>query len=215
MNEISSADPAAIFSCAVSLRDAANKQSAASGLSLSDVYSGMDGFQRELMRVATLFETWSTAHVAFDHLTEVWPYFLEDHFGDACVQVADIWALTGFDESDCLRIAQHLQLPLYYDDVLVIPLEIRARNTVAGSAFAEFGIQTMRCHLVDAEVVPFIRGDDPQDEDYELPRLVLCGIMADGQWQRIADFDTYRDAVSLALKLAPGIDFPDRPVVRP
>lgn len=213
MSENSTADPAAIFCCAVSLRDAAIERSCASGLSLSDVYGGMDGFMREIMRVATLFETWATQHVAFDHLAEVWPYLMEQRFGDACVQVADIWALESFDEVDGLLIAQHLQLPLYYDDVLVIPLEVRARNTVVDSGFVEFGIQTVRIHHMDAEVVPFICGDAPWDEDYDLPRLALCGITAEGQREQIADFSTYRDAVALVTKLAPGIDFPERPVV--
>lgn len=130
MNEISSADPAAIFSCAVSLRDAACARAAVSGLSLSDIFSGMDGFQRELMRVATLFETWATAHVSFDHLTEVWPYYLEDHFGDACMAVADVETMSRWDETDCLRISRHLGLTLYYQDgQLMIP----AANPVAGS----------------------------------------------------------------------------------
>jgi hypothetical protein len=206
-------DPAAIFCCAVSLRDAAMPLSDAGNYTLSDAYSGWNGFLQEVMRVATLFETWATAHVAFDHLGEVWPYFMEDRFGVACVEVADIWSLAGFDEMDCLRIAQQLQLPLYYGDALVIPLEVRARNTVVGSGFAEFGIQTVRIHRIEAEVVPFIRGDDPWDEDYELPRLALCGITAEGQCEHIAEFTTYRDALSLVTKLAPGINFPERPVV--
>ncbi len=213
MTENSTSDPAAIFCCAVSLRDAATEQSRASCLSLSDVYSGMDGFLREIMRVATVFETWATQHVAFDHLVEVWPYFMEDRFGDACVDVADIWALASFNEMDCLFIAQHLQLPLYYGDVLIIPLEVSARNTLNGSDFVEFSIQTVRLHRTDGEVEPFIRGDNPWDEDYELPRLTLCGITTEGQREHIANFTTYRDAVSLVTKLAPGIDFPERPVV--
>lgn len=214
MNEISSADPAAIFSCAVSLRDAANVQSAASGLSLSDVYSGMDGFQRELMRVATLFETWATAHVAFDHLGEVWPYFLEDHFGEACVAVADLWALAEFNEMDCVRVAQHLQLPLYYDEGLMIPLLIHARNTVVGSAFTEFGIQTMRLLLDDGETMPFVAGDDPWDDAFEPPSFALYGVSHEGIKERITTFASYREAVALVMKLAPGIDFPERPVVK-
>ena len=71
----------------------------------------------------------------------------------------------------------------------------------------------MRLHRTDGEVEPFIRGDNPWDEDYELPRLTLCGITAEGQREHIANFTTYRDAVSLVTKLAPGIDFPERPVV--
>jgi hypothetical protein len=214
MSENSDLDPAAIFCCAVSLRDAAMPLSDAGDYTLSDAYSGWNGFLQEVMRVATLFETWATAHVAFDHLGEVWPYFMEDRFGDACVEVADVWALASFDEMDCVRIVQHLQLPLYYEDGLVIPLEVRARSTVAGSAFVEFSIQTVRRHLVDAEVVPFISGDELWDDDYELPRLALHGITAEGQRERIADFATYREAVALVAKLAPGIDFPERPVVR-
>jgi hypothetical protein len=213
MTENSTADPAAIFCCAVSLRDAATPLSEVGDCSLSDAYSGWNGFLQEVMRVATLFETWATEHVAFDHLVEVWPYFMEERFGDACVKVADIWALASFDEMDCLRIAQQLQLPLYYGDALVIPLEVHARNTVVDSGFTEFGIQTVRIHRVDAEVIPFVCGDDPWDEDYDFPRLALCGITAEGQREHIADFATYREAVSLVKKLAPGIDFPERPVV--
>jgi hypothetical protein len=213
MIENSTVDPAAIFCCAVSLRDSAIPLSDVAHYTLSDAYSGWNTFLQEVMRVATLFETWATAHVAFDHLGEVWPYLMEERFGDACVHVADIWALTSFHEMDCLHIAQYLRLPLYYDDELGIPLDIRAGNTVAGSAYAEFGIQSVRWHRAEAIVIPFIRGDDPWDEEYEFPRLALCGITVEGQMERIAEFTSYRDAVSLVTKLAPGIDFPGKPVV--
>lgn len=134
MSETFSTDPAAVFSCAVSLRDAACARAAVSGLSLSDVFSGMDGFQRELMRVATLFEIWAVTHVAFDHLTEVWPYLLEDHFGDACMAVATLETMSRWDEMDCLRISEHLGLTLYDQDGQQLPLMIRAANPVADSA---------------------------------------------------------------------------------
>ena len=78
------------------------------------------------------------------------------------------------------------------------------------SAAAHDGV---RIHRVEAEVAPFIRGDDPWDEDDELPRLALCGITSEGQCEHIADFTTYRDALSFVTKLAHGIDFPERPVV--
>lgn len=214
MSENSATDPAAIFCCAVSLRDAAMPISEASPITLSDAYSGWNGFLQEVMRVATLFETWATAHVAFDHLGEVWPYFMEDRFGTACVEVSDVWALAGFDKTDCLRIAQHLQLPLFYEEGPLLPLEVRARNPVAGSAFTELGIQTLRYSRLDEEDEPFRTGDDPWEEDCDPPCLALCGISAEGQWEPIARLATYREARSLAQKLAPGIDFPEKPVVR-
>lgn len=91
----------------------------------------------EIIRVATLFETLATLHVSFDHLREVWPYVMEDHFGDACKAVPDVATLAGLDESDCLRISQQLKLPLFYEDRLSLPLQITAPNSVTGSAFTQ------------------------------------------------------------------------------
>jgi hypothetical protein len=66
MSENSTADPAAIFGCAVSLRDAAMPLSDAGHFTLSDAYSGWNSFLQDVMRLATLFEVWATAHVAFE-----------------------------------------------------------------------------------------------------------------------------------------------------
>lgn len=214
MSENTATDPAAIFGCAISLRDAALKLAPSSGLSLSDVYGGMDGFMREIMRVATHFETWATAHVAFDHLGQIWPYFMEDHFGTACMAVMEASALEGFDEADCLRVSQQLDLPLFYEDGLNLPLHVTAPNPVSGSPFTHLGIQTLRLNREDGEAVPFVSGDDGEDPDFDYPTFALHGISAEGLWEPISRLATYREAVSLASKLAPGINFPERPIIR-
>ena len=54
-------------------------------LNLSESYDGMDGFMRVAMHIATEFETWACRHIQFDQLNEVWPYLLEEQFGDACL----------------------------------------------------------------------------------------------------------------------------------
>src|SRR5688572_17077780 len=99
-------DPAAVFACALSLREACLKSAEANPkLNLSDCYNGMDEFMREMMRVGNLFEEWACAHVVFEEMSEVWPYLMEDKFGDACLESMLPSALTGFDDSDCLRVA--------------------------------------------------------------------------------------------------------------
>ena len=83
-------NPAAVFAMAVSLRAACEKrEKEADRLFLSEVYHGMDEFWREVMRVGTLFEEWACRHVAFGHLGEAWPYFLEQGFGKACLAVRE------------------------------------------------------------------------------------------------------------------------------
>ena len=106
-------DPAAIFAIAHSLWAECHRRAATEPrLSLSDCYSGMDGFMSEIMRVATSFETWSCLHVDFAELTDVWPYFLQDHFGRECLSDLLPESLSAFDEHDCRRIAARLSLPV-------------------------------------------------------------------------------------------------------
>lgn len=63
----STLDPAPVFACALSLREACLKSAEAnSQLNLSDCYNGMDEFMREMMRIGNLFEAWACEHVAFD-----------------------------------------------------------------------------------------------------------------------------------------------------
>lgn len=107
------ADPAAIFAITVSLRAACEaREKLDESLNLGAAYAGVDGFWRELVRVASLFEDWACKHLAFEHLEENWPYFLEDHFGRAFLGVMDAASLATFQGDDCLRVAMRLSLPI-------------------------------------------------------------------------------------------------------
>ena len=124
-----SPDPSAIFACAVSLRDACvEAERSDPSLNLSASYNGMDQFMREMMRIGELFESWSCQHVCFDDLNDVWPYLLEDKFGDACLKVMLPTSLAQFDESDCLRAAMTLCLPVRVDGNPAVPLDVSALN---------------------------------------------------------------------------------------
>jgi hypothetical protein len=92
-------DPAAVLGAAVSLWQACQRDPRPD---LSAYYGGGDQWMREVMRVATLFETWATRHVCFD---ECWPYFLDDRFGGTCVGLVGADGLARFEEADCLRVA--------------------------------------------------------------------------------------------------------------
>ena len=99
-------DPAAIFAIAQSLWEACQTQAARDPIiNLSEAYHGMDQFMRELMRVASLFESWACQHIDFPELDEPWPYLLQDRFGEACLQIKTVAELAAFAEPDCLRAA--------------------------------------------------------------------------------------------------------------
>lgn len=102
-------DPAAVFAAALSLWEASHE------LFDSASYDGMDDFMRQIMRVSTEFETWSCARVDFEQTEVAWPYFLQESFGDACLEVVDEYSLAQFNAKHCLPIAQRLSLPLRSD----------------------------------------------------------------------------------------------------
>jgi len=168
---------------------------------------------REIMRTATEFEIWACDHIRFDALEAVWPYLLEDRFGNGCLAVLLPTGLTDFDETDCLRVALHLHLPIRLDDKLRLPIFLRAPNPVIGSAFREIQIQTMRNSAEDNEASPFTFGDEPFDEEFGPPYFVLYGIAEDGLLDYITDRQTYSQILSLAQKLFPGVTFPNEPIV--
>lgn len=108
-------DSAAVFAAAMSLWHECHKQADRSinpKVRLSESYDGHDGLMREVMRVATLFESWACTHINFDELNEVWPYLLEERFGRESLSIFLPDGLAAFDESDCLRIAARLRLSL-------------------------------------------------------------------------------------------------------
>lgn len=163
---------------------------------------------RELMRVANLFESWACAHVAFEELSEVWPYLLETRFGNACLELVRPTALNQFSLDDCLLVAMRLRLPVLADGKLPVPVDLRARNPNAASGFLEFRVQTVRASLEDGDAVPFTVDDDPFDDDLGPPYLALYGISMNASWEHIANRQTYQEILSLARKLAPGIALP-------
>ena len=205
-------DPAAIFACALSLWEACKKHEVTDEhLNLSERYNGMDEFMREVMRVANQFETWACLHLDFNLLDEMWPYLLEDRFGEACLAAIVPSALTEFDDNDCLRVALRLRLPIKLDDKLPIPVDVKSPNPAHGSAFKEFRIQTVRNSIENELITPFTQDDDPFDVEFDAPYYGLYGVADDGLLEHVADRPTYSEAVSLALKLAPGIEFPITP----
>ena len=206
-------DPAAVFACALSLREACLKSTEANPqLNLSESYNGMDELMREMMRVANLFEAWACEHVAFEQASEVWPYLMEDKFGDACLEFMLPNTIAEFDDTDCLRVALRLRLPIKADDKLRVPVDVRAPNPIAGSEFREFRIQTVRDDLDDSDVAPFTTDDNPFDEEFGPPYFALYGVGDDGLLEHIADRDTYSDALNLAQKPAPGVALPLKPI---
>ncbi len=208
-------DPAAVFACALSLHEACLKSAEANPqLNLSESYNGMDEFMREVMRVANLFEAWACSQIVFEELNEVWPYFMEENFGHTCLEVMLPSGLAEFDDSDCLRLALRLRLPIRTDNKLRLPVDVRASNPIAGSEFREFLIQTVRDALNEGDVAPFTTDDDPFDEEFEAPYFALYGVGDDGLLEHVADRTTYAAALSLAQKLAPGVALPREPVCR-
>jgi hypothetical protein len=204
-------DSAAVFACALSLWQAGQKRANQDHLDISECYNGMDQFMREVMRVANQFEAWACLHVNFDEVNDVWPYFLEDRFGEACLAVLLPSALSNFDESFCLLVALRLRLPVMVDDALPIPINLNARNPVFQSAFRELRIQTVRRRNEDGEPTPYCCGDDPFDEEFGSPFFGLYGVAGDGILDHIADRGTYAEVLALVQKLAPGVNFPSVP----
>ena len=112
-----SADTAAIFGAASSLRKACDKNAHTnSSLNLSDAYHGYDNLMREVMRIATQFETWTCQHINFDEFEGTWPYLLEEEFGDECLSILLPENLCDFDDHDCRRIASRFRLTLLKTD---------------------------------------------------------------------------------------------------
>ena len=71
----------------------------------------------------------------------------------------------------------------------------------------------MRWDAEAESMVPVLYGDDLHEADAEPPVVALYGIEADGRLEHVRDSETYAEARALAMKLAPGVGFPEVPVV--
>lgn len=210
--QIEDLDGAAVFAAALSLWQACHQAAASDPrLNLSECYNGVDELMRVVMRVAQQFEQWACQHICFDELNDVWPYLLEEKFGSACLSGFAPSALDSFNEEDCLWVALCLALPVVVDDRMPIPVDLLAPNPVAGTGFSKFRIQSVRRLMEDGNVVPFVPGDEPFDEEYGERYFELSGVGEDGEGESIAERKTYREVVTLALNLFPGIAFPRCP----
>lgn len=203
-------DTAAVFAAASSLWEKSCEHARVEALNLSDCYNGWDQLMREVMRIAARFERWSCEHVAFEEWSEVWPYFLGDHFGKGCIDELGPAALASFDEDDCLRVALRLGIPLWTSHSLPVPINVEVPNPVQGSGFVAYRIQTVRLLRGENEWAPFVVGDDPFDEAFEQPVFGLYGVKDDETLEHIADRETYQKARQLAQDLAPQIALPER-----
>jgi hypothetical protein len=205
-------DPVAQFAAAMSLSVACRERAEADPkLNLSESYNGMDELMRVVMRIGELFERWACRHVNFDEMSDVWPYLLEDKFGRCCLEVMMPWAFAAFDESDCLRVALNLRLPVFVGKGLAVPLYLQVVNPVSGSAFTAFRIQTARRLVGDDAIESFVAGDDPFGENFDAPFFRLHGVDEANMPEHIADRSTYESILDLAVKLVPGIQLPKAP----
>lgn len=162
---------------------------------------------REVMRIGTLFETWSCANIDFDQLCEVWPYYLGDNFGATCLSMKSAQDLASFTAFDCLLVALRLRLPVRTISDLPVPVDLRAKNPVSDSSFASFRVQSVRASADGKEVTSFTCSDDPFSDAFGSVFFGFYGIGNDGLSEHIADRNSLEDALELAEKLAPGIEF--------
>ena len=205
-------DPAAIFAIAQSLWEACQTQTARDPkTNLSAAYHGMDQFMRELMRVASQFESWACRYIDFPELDDPWPYLLQDRFGDACLQLHPATDLAAFAQPNCLRVALRLRLPVRRDQGLPVPVDLHAdlpsRDGVLG--FRALRIQTIRDELPGPQCAAFTWDNDPYDPAFGPPFFGLYGVNAAGLLEHIADRATLTDALALAANLVPGVKFTD------
>lgn len=206
-------DPAAILGAALSLKKTCEDTVAKERINLSECYHGGDEFMRQVMRVATLFETWCCEYVDFSQFSEVWPYLLEDMFGDAFLKVSYPTCLTEFGSMACLRVAMQLALPVKVVEGLPVPVNLTAANPSSASPFRHFQIRSVRRHNEESDIFQYTPSDEPDDEDFGLVFFGLYGLEADGVAEHIADRVSYAQARALAVKLAPGIEFPSAPTL--
>jgi hypothetical protein len=201
-------DPAAVFGAALSLWHEYTKPSSSierrnpENQQVSD-----DCLLSVIMSIATQFCAWAHEYAQLDNPNTLWPVFLKGQFGRACRGAIGSKDLSKFDERDCLRIALRLQIPLILRDGVPIPIDVTAANPNSDSPFRAFRIQTVRESLGEDTYEPFTWEDEPFDKNFKPPLFALYGVDAAYLLEHIADRQTYSEALSLAQKLAPGLQF--------
>lgn len=200
-------DPAAVFAASLSLW---TKCQQLDEVNLSSCFNGLDQLMRIVMEVSERFERWACSHVAFDELEEVWPYFLQEWFGEACLAILPPQGLAKFDDMDCLRTALQLRLPITVSDNLPVPVELRLANPMEGPGFKEYRIRTIRYSREDLELEPMTRNDDPFDESFDAPCFALFGVSGEDTEEHIANRDTFSEMTRLMSRLLPAIELPAR-----
>jgi hypothetical protein len=203
-----SPDPAAIFAIAHSLWSEVEKLQGSVQERISDTFSGMDGYMRTAMEAARKFEEWACSHVAFSETTEVWPYLLQDQFGTEYLKLFKQSDLTSFNDSQALRVALRLKLPIYVNDDPHIPVSLFRENPVSGSGIRFYQIKTVRNSLYGNYIETLTCEDDPFDSEYGKPYVGIYAIM-DDRAEHIADRNNISDAIELVSNLAPSIQFPE------
>lgn len=131
---------------------------------------------RVIMRVGARFEPWACRYIIFEGLDEVWPYLLEERFGEACAATVGIDSLGRFEDRACLIVALRLRLPVKADASLPVPVDITVANPGAKSAFVRIRIQTVR-PCGDRDMVPFTVVDDPFNPSYEPPVFAFTALV--------------------------------------
>jgi len=201
-------DPAAIFSIAQSLWLEVEDQSASAREKISDTFSGMDGFLREAMGIAQRFEEWACENIAFDHVTEVWPYLLLDRFGEEYLRIFELDQMPKLNEPAFLRIAHGLRLPIFVNNNPRVSVQITIQNPIKESFYEAFQIQTVRVQLNRNNVEWMSPDADPYDVAYGDPFVGLYGVF-DREAEHIADRCDFDAAFGMLKKLAPGVTIPD------
>lgn len=204
-------DAAGVFACAHSLWECCIHRARTADVNLSEAYAGMDQLMREILRIAAQFELWACRHVDFESFGEVWPFFMADHFGEACVTLLSTTGLSNFGEKDCLRVALRLRIPVKLRPPLRVPIDIMASNPIIGTRFCAFRIQTVRDSIRGDYTKAFTPDDDPFDPEFTEPWFSLYGLGEYGHVEHISDRATYHEILDLVTGLIPGIEFPPEP----
>lgn len=122
-------DPASVFGAASSLWEACLCRARADlSIDLSAAYNGYDELMREVMRIGLCFEAWACQNIEFEAFDEVWPYKLQEEFGEACLGLFAPTDLSRLDFDDCLFIAIRLGLPLKSEIIRNLHRQFRCKQ---------------------------------------------------------------------------------------